>query len=52
MRKLSLLFDGDYQNMPITRTHARARRSGVALRYTLGHRTVAPVVSEVSQCVS
>ena len=47
------LFEGDKQNMPLTLTQARAHRNGVvSLRYTLGHRIVAPEISEVSKCVS
>jgi dihydrofolate reductase len=47
------LFEGDDQNMPLMLTQAQAHRNGVvALRYTLGHGTVAPTLSEVSQCAS
>jgi dihydrofolate reductase len=47
------LFEGDDQNMPLILTQAQAHRNGVvALRYTLGHGTVAPTLSEVSQCAS
>ena len=45
------LFEGDDQNMSLTFAQARAHQNGVvALRYTLGHRTTAPVFTEVSQC--
>jgi dihydrofolate reductase len=45
------LFEGDGQDMPLMLTQARAHQNGVvALRYTLGHRTTAPVFTEVSQC--
>jgi dihydrofolate reductase len=47
------LFEGDDQNRPLSLTQAHAHRNGVvALRYTLGHGTVAPTFSEVSQCAS
>jgi dihydrofolate reductase len=47
------LFGGDDQNRPLSLTQAHAHRNGVvALRYTLGHETVAPTFSEVSQCAS
>lgn len=47
------LFEDKDQNMPLTLTQARAHRNGVvSLRYTLGHGTVAPTLSEVSQCAS
>jgi len=47
------LFEGDDQNMPLMLTQAQAHQNGVvALRYTLGHGTVAPTLSEVSQCAS
>jgi hypothetical protein len=37
--------------MPLMLTQARAHLNGVvALRYTLGHRTMAPVFTEVAQC--
>jgi hypothetical protein len=39
--------------LPLTLAEARAHRNGVvALRCTLGHGTVAPTFSEVSQCAS